>query len=538
MQKIFGGRTGLFLLLLVVLLLVGLPVAVWLDLTNLTETNLNRQASDLNSIISSVRSYYASNVVGRILAAPGSTTKVAHNYETIPGAIPIPATLSLELGKVISEHQHNITYRFVSDYPFANRAPHPLDKFEADALRRLRENPNQTISTDDSSLLVDQVRLVAPVVMGAACVACHNSHPESPKRDWKIGDVRGLQEVTISQPIGTDLFAFKYLLAYFVLVAAAGFTFIALQRRQAKVIGGMNVELETANEFLASMSMKISRYLSPQIYKSIFSGQKDVTIHTERKRLTIFFSDIKDFTATTERLQPEQITQLLNEYFTEMSKIALAHGGTIDKFVGDAMLIFFGDPETKGAAEDAKACLRMAIEMQDRIAGLNAKWRNAGIEHPFRVRMGINSGYCNVGNFGSDDRMDYTIIGAEANLAARLQSIAEPGHIVISYETYALARDIVVAQELQPITMKGISREVVPYTVKGIVRKGGEAIRVFSEHITGLDFYLNASMIDATNATHVRKVLQDAIDALEGDAPAKNPAAGATAATSVPATGS
>jgi adenylate cyclase len=538
MQKIFGGRTGLFLLLLVVLLLVGLPVAVWLDLTNLTETNLKRQASDLNSIISSVRSYYASNVVGRILAAPGSTTKVAHNYETIPGAIPIPATLSLELGKVISEHQHNITYRFVSDYPFANRAPHPLDKFEADALRRLRENPNQTISTDDSSLLVDQVRLVAPVVMGAACVACHNSHPESPKRDWKIGDVRGLQEVTISQPIGTDLFAFKYLLAYFVLVAAAGFTFIALQRRQAKVIGGMNAELETANEFLASMSMKISRYLSPQIYKSIFSGQKDVTIHTERKRLTIFFSDIKDFTATTERLQPEQITQLLNEYFTEMSKIALAHGGTIDKFVGDAMLIFFGDPETKGAAEDAKACLRMAIEMQDRIAGLNAKWRNAGIEHPFRVRMGINSGYCNVGNFGSDDRMDYTIIGAEANLAARLQSIAEPGHIVISYETYALARDIVVAQELQPITMKGISREVVPYTVKGIVRKGGEAIRVFSEHITGLDFYLNASMIDATNATHVRKVLQDAIDALEGDAPAKNPAAGATAATSVPATGS
>jgi adenylate cyclase len=537
MQKIFGGRTGLFLLLLVVLLLVGLPVAVWLDLTNLTETNLNRQASDLNSIISSVRSYYASNVVGRILAAPGSTTKVAHNYETIPGAIPIPATLSLELGKVISEHQHNITYRFVSDYPFANRAPHPLDKFEADALRRLRENPNQTISTDDSSLLVDQVRLVAPVVMGAACVACHNSHPESPKRDWKIGDVRGLQEVTISQPIGTDLFAFKYLLAYFVLVAAAGFTFIALQRRQAKVIGGMNAELETANEFLASMSMKISRYLSPQIYKSIFSGQKDVTIHTERKRLTIFFSDIKDFTATTERLQPEQITQLLNEYFTEMSKIALAHGGTIDKFVGDAMLIFLGDPETKGAAEDAKACLRMAIEMQDRIAGLNAKWRNAGIEHPFRVRMGINSGYCNVGNFGSDDRMDYTIIGAEANLAARLQSIAEPGHIVISYETYALARDIVVAQELQPITMKGISREVVPYTVKGIVRKGGEAIRVFSEHITGLDFYLNASMIDATNATHVRKVLQDAIDALEGDAPAKNPAAGATAATSVPVTG-
>ena len=293
----------------------------------------------------------------------------------------------------------------------------------------------------------------------------------------------------------------------------------------------MNAELETANDFLASLSMKISRYLSPQIYKSIFSGQKDVTIHTERKKLTIFFSDIQNFTATTERLQPETITQLLNEYFTEMSKIALAHGGTIDKFVGDAMLIFFGDPETKGNAEDAKACLRMAIGMQDRVAGLNAKWRNSGIEFPFRVRMGINTGFCNVGNFGSDDRMDYTIIGAEANLAARLQSVAEPGHIVVSYETYALVRDIVVAHELPPLTMKGISREVVPYAVDGIVGAEGETIAVFSEHLTGLDFYLNANMVDADSADRIRKVLQDALEALDKGAPADAAEKSAAAAT-------
>ena len=80
----------------------------------------------------------------------------------------------------------------------------------------------------------------------------------------------------------------------------------------------------------------------------------------------------------------------------------------------------------------------MAVDMQRRLSELNAKWRAAGIEQPFRVRMGINTGFCNVGNFGSTDRMDYTIIGAEANLAARLQAIAEPGHIVVSYETYAL----------------------------------------------------------------------------------------------------
>ena len=298
-------------------------------------------------------------------------------------------------------------------------------------------------------------------------------------------------------------------------MAASGISFIAMQRRQAATISGMNRELESANEFLATLSMKISRYLSPQIYKSIFSGQKDVTIHTERKKLTIFFSDIKDFTATTERLQPEQVTLLLNEYFTEMSNIALKHGGTIDKFVGDAILIFFGDPESKGEAEDAKACLQMAADMQRRLAELNVKWRNEGVEHPFRVRMGINTGYCNVGNFGSADRMDYTIIGAEANLAARLQTIAEPGHIVISYETYALVRDILVAHALPPITMKGISREVVPYAVEGMLDALGQKVEIFSEHMTGLDFYLDPTMVNVGSAQQIRTLLQKAIAALE-----------------------
>ncbi|HTE75320.1 MAG TPA: adenylate/guanylate cyclase domain-containing protein [Xanthobacteraceae bacterium] len=513
-RPVTATSRSLILIFLVLVLLAGLPLAVWLDLRNLTERALLRQANDLNSLMTSVRGYYANNVVGRVLASPGST-QVVHNYETIPGAIPIPATLSLELGRTISEQQQNIAYRFVWDFPFQNRAPHVLDDFETGALAALRNHSDQKLTNVSWSILSDRVRLVAPVLMGAACVACHNSHPESPKRDWKIGDVRGIQEITISQAFATNIFSFKYLLAYFVFMAATGFTFITVQRRQAATIRSINGELETANEFLATLSMKISRYLSPQIYKSIFSGQKDVTIHTERKKLTIFFSDIKDFTATTERLQPEQITRLLNEYFTEMSNIALKYGGTIDKFVGDAILIFFGDPESKGEAEDAKACMRMAAEMQHRVAELNAKWRNEGVEHPFRVRMGINTGFCNVGNFGSADRMDYTIIGAEANLAARLQSVAEAGHIVVSYETYALVRDIVVAHALPPITMKGISREVIPYSVEGMLDTAGQNIKIFSEHLTGLDFYLDPSMIHAGSAGRIRALLQDAIAALE-----------------------
>jgi class 3 adenylate cyclase len=292
-----------------------------------------------------------------------------------------------------------------------------------------------------------------------------------------------------------------------------------LQEKEAQLnrrLEEMNRELEASNDFLVRISTKISHYLAPQIFKSIFSGQKDVTIHTERKELTIFFSDIKDFTATTEGLQPEEITHLLNEYFTEMSAIALKHGGTVDKFIGDALVIFFGDPETKGMVEDARACLSMATEMQRRLAELNVKWRGGGTEQPFRVRMGVNTGFCNVGNFGSLDRMDYTAIGAEVNLAARLQSIAEAGHIVISYETYALVRDIVAARALPPISVKGINRTVVPYVVEGVLDEAGRKIEIFSEHMTGLDFYLDPRAVDAAAVERIRATLKNAIAALDG----------------------
>src|SRR3979411_2393547 len=166
---------GLLTGILIAFLLLALPVAVWLDLTNLAEAALRRQATDLNSVVSSVRSYYATNVVGRVLAQTAGT-QVVHNYETIPGAIPIPATLSLELGKVISEQQQNISYRFVSDFPFKERAPHALDSFETGALADLRKHPEQQLTEVSAAIFSDHVRLVAPVVMGAACVSCHNAH--------------------------------------------------------------------------------------------------------------------------------------------------------------------------------------------------------------------------------------------------------------------------------------------------------------------------------------------------------------------------
>lgn len=454
------------LVLMVALALAGLPFAVWMDLRTLSDQTLRAQAETLQDVITDIRGYYASEVVAR---ADGSDqdTVALHDYLATPGAIPIPATLSLDLGKRLGQDNEGLSYRFVSDAAFTDRAPHVLTAFEASALQQFRDDPTGPAARVDTqgTLLNRTVTVATPVAMGQACIACHNAHPLSPRKDWKVGDVRGIQAVTVTQAMALNLTSFTWLLGYLVIAGSAALLVLLIQFRMSGRLHRLSSELTANNEFLAGVSMKISKYLSPQIYKSIFSGEKDATISTERKKLTVFFSDIKDFTATTEAMQPEELTALLNEYFTEMSKIAAAHGATIDKFIGDAIVAFFGDPETKGTKGDAQACVHMALAMQDRLTELEADWRTRGVARPFRVRMGINTGYCNVGNFGSDARMDYTIIGAEANLAARLEGIAEPGGIVMSYETYALVQDLIDAVPGEPQQFKGIARDVTPYHV-------------------------------------------------------------------------
>jgi len=220
---------------------------------------------------------------------------------------------------------------------------------------------------------------------------------------------------------------------------------------------------------LQALSEQLGRYLAPQVYQSIFDGSRAAQIQTQRKQLTVFFSDIKDFTASTARWQPQDITYLLNSYFSEMSRIANEYGGTLDKFIGDAMVIFFGDPHSRGLKEDALQCVRMALAMQKRMGELQKEWRTLGADKTFQIRCGINTGYCDVGNFGSNLRMDYTIIGPEVNLAARLEQAAEPGGILISSQTHALVRDEIAAEACAPLVAKGFADPIHAWNVRGEV---------------------------------------------------------------------
>jgi class 3 adenylate cyclase len=163
-----------------------------------------------------------------------------------------------------------------------------------------------------------------------------------------------------------------------------------------------------------------------------------------------------------------------------MSRIALRYGATIDKYIGDAIMVFFGDPETKGVQEDAVACVRMATAMLRRMREVRSEWQELGAEHPFQLRIGINTGYCTVGNFGSADRMDYTIIGNMVNMTARLQSHAEVDGILMGHETHSLVKDVVASEERSPIKVKGFSEPIRCYKVIGSyddLERDGQVIR-------------------------------------------------------------
>ena len=273
-------------------------------------------------------------------------------------------------------------------------------------------------------------------------------------------------------------------------------------------------QLAEKSSALEQLSQQLSKYLSPQIYESIFSGQHEVKVGSRRKKLTVFFSDIAEFTETTDRLESEELTQLLNHYLTEMSNIALAHGATVDKYVGDAILIFFGDPETKGVKEDALTCVKMAIEMCKKMDELQHIWRMSGIEKPLRCRMGISTGYCTVGNFGSEDRLDYTIIGSGVNLASRLESAATPGEILISYETFALVNDQILCEEHGEIEVKGIPYPVSTFQVVDTFDNLGRQCPRLHEDHPNLKLDLNVSAMTSEERSQAAATLSRAINVL------------------------
>lgn len=269
------------------------------------------------------------------------------------------------------------------------------------------------------------------------------------------------------------------------------------------------------SQALERLSNQLAKYLSPQVYASIFEGRNQGDITSRRKKLTVFFSDIVGFTETTERMESEDLTRILNQYLTEMSDIALAHGATIDKFVGDAIVIFFGDPESRGVKEDALACVRMALAMKKRLKELNEEWFETGIEKPMQCRMGINTGYCTVGNFGSSERMDYTVIGKGVNVASRLESTADAGEIRISHETYANVKNEILCGNENETTVKGIKFPIATYAVLSERDQAGEDNTVIREEFQNVKLDINLKDMSDAGRLKAKELLEKALTRIE-----------------------
>jgi len=225
-------------------------------------------------------------------------------------------------------------------------------------------------------------------------------------------------------------------------------------------------ELVEQNRRMELLQNSLRRYLSPQLYSALVGGTTlaDTRSHA-RKRLTMYFSDIVGFADLTDSIEPEILSDILNSYLTCMSEIALKHSGTIDKFIGDAMLVFFGDPDFVDDATHARRAVAMALEMREELHRLREVWRHQGINRTLQVRAGVNTGYCTVGNFGSMQRMDYTVVGGQVNLAARLQSAAQPDTIYISESTFALVEGQFNFRRIGPMSLKGIHTPVEVWEV-------------------------------------------------------------------------
>ena len=268
---------------------------------------------------------------------------------------------------------------------------------------------------------------------------------------------------------------------------------------------------------MQALSNKLAKYLSRQVYTNIFEGKKDVKIESYRKKLTIFFSDIQGFTELTDRVESEVLTSALNKYLNEMSKIALDHGGTIDKYIGDAIMIFFGDPESLGEKEDAIACLKMAIAMKKKLRKMRREWDVLGISTPLLVLMGINTGFCTVGNFGSDERLDYTIVGGAVNLASRLESAAGVDEILISEDTFSLIKEVIRCEPNEEISVKGIAYPISTYTVLDLI----ETIQEEQEHIKaqlkGFNLSIDFHKLNYSDKLYAREMLEKAMSILDPD---------------------
>lgn len=405
---------------------------------------------------------------------------VTHAYLTQSGAIPLPSTFAIELSDRITEENRDMSMRFYSDFPFPWRKEGGMrDGFERDALAYLRKNPQQKFSRIEKVNGLTTFRYGEASIMRATCVACHNTHPNSPKKDWEVGDVGGVWEVSqtidsLNQKVSHELRDTFFMLGSLSFIGLSGLGLVVGKLRetarelegrvQARTadLANVNQDLENRNQLIRQV---FGRYLSNEIVMNLLENPEGLKLGGDRRKITILTSDLRGFTALAERLQPEDVIHILNLYLGQMSEVINQYQGTIDEFMGDGILVLFGAPTAR--SDDALRAVACACAMQLAMGAVNAQLQSRGLS-PLAMGIGIHTGDVVVGNIGSEQRTKYGIVGSPVNLTYRIESYTQGGQILISEDTLQEAGSSVKITRQKQVQPKGIQQPIVVYEVYGV----------------------------------------------------------------------
>ena len=265
---------------------------------------------------------------------------------------------------------------------------------------------------------------------------------------------------------------------------------------------------------MVSVINKLTRFVPPQVWEPIVKSDSPVTVSNKRAKLTIMFSDIVGFTELSDSLSADNLADILNTYMHCMTLIANKHGAVLDKFIGDGMVCFFGEPNSRGARQDALDCIAMAIDMRREMRTLRQKWRLMGFEGLY-IRIGITTGYCHVGNFGSNNRLSYTLIGKEANLAARLESSAGKDEILVSESTYDYICHNYECHHAGAFKLKGFDNKVNAWQVLDPDAHKGHLSKWVDHTLPGFNLHLNFKDMKDNDYQDIRARLNFALERVE-----------------------
>lgn len=470
------------ILVLTLMFCIGLGIAL-ANMRSLSSSLIESQASQNAELyiqtLNQAIDLYSIAAVDRAKTVAG--VDVTHAYLSKDGAIPLPSTFAIELGDRISEQDTDaVSVRFYSDYPFPWRKEGgPNDDFESEALKHLRDNPKKAFfwTEKDSEHVI--FRYGKASIMKPSCVACHNTHPDSPYKNWEVGDVAGVWEV--NQPLDSLVAKVNARLrgTFAMLGGLSGLGIVGLTlvigklRQTAKQLewrvqertsdlAQVNENLENRNQLIRQV---FGRYLSNDVVSNLLESPSRLELGGDRRNVTILTSDLRGFTALSERLQPEDVIQILNLYLEQMAEVINRYQGTIDEFMGDGILVLFGAPTRRD--DDALRAVACACAMQLAMGGVNERMQQLGLPR-LSMGVGVHTGEVVVGNIGSEQRTKYGIVGSPVNLTYRIESYTKGGQILISEATLQAAGASVKTHHKQQVHPKGAQKPITIYDVQGV----------------------------------------------------------------------